>query len=847
MAQVTLQYVNELCWVPSQQPCHYSPSAPKMTIIEPRLKIAALQQKVDCLEKTVINLEHTLTEKEEYIRSMKTFQNDQNTITISCDESSRDEAMRKLTCDIIEFNAQLQQRDQFIARQQDTIDFLQGSIEVEHAELQSMKLLKEKADEEIKMLKSKQEMRSRLNATCRTIFTELKERFDDYCKQTSAQIESAEMLKASNTQLSELVAEQQQKCLAAQDDAAELQKLLQKQEIDIKLLSSELIKIEEENLLLEKKNTVQNDKIQELQRTVDLNNTKSLENQLEYDKREKEYLGKIEDLQSAIKSTEEKCAQLTLEKDLINNELSKEKRLNEMYCLRMEELKSIISKKLSEKRQQDEETEEMKIIIRDLKSEQKSFEKQIVKYKEEQSRFLLKDSSWTHKIKQGQTEVEKLTSILNGLRCDVDYSKKFLENERIHYCETNKRLKTAYSLLGTIRCQISEKENIISNLQDSLSLANTKACQQKQKVKELEQSVENYEEEITNLKNVLTKTLTEQADSEEESCKRTEEIKRLHLEMSCLKRDKENKIKEHLRARNNLETELVRVRCDLQNAIEDLKKLKQSKFQQIFARSEHEEEIALLKHLITERQYQLDQKEKEIMAINCYNKELHEVVEDKNTQLTDLSNAAETLQQELSRTTKELALLSNRNQQLESSNHNQKLEVIRLQKLVCDFQLNKASKEVVDQQAETQKSLEAQRKMTYTLIHQLNSAQSKISTLTMEKCNLEKLIGELRSLNDCLSEEVQQFKDRKSFYYNDEAGLDDCVVYEKYTEQHIQGEDCPVDTRTKMFDLSKEEYRFSSTNKRINKDLTVGRFGQTYYLEEQKKRLPSQTRSYKRF
>ncbi|XP_039281204.1 cingulin isoform X7 [Nilaparvata lugens] len=784
MAQVTLQYVNELCWVPSQQPCHYSPSAPKMTIIEPRLKIAALQQKVDCLEKTVINLEHTLTEKEEYIRSMKTFQNDQNTITISCDESSRDEAMRKLTCDIIEFNAQLQQRDQFIARQQDTIDFLQGSIEVEHAELQSMKLLKEKADEEIKMLKSKQEMRSRLNATCRTIFTELKERFDDYCKQTSAQIESAEMLKASNTQLSELVAEQQQKCLAAQDDAAELQKLLQKQEIDIKLLSSELIKIEEENLLLEKKNTVQNDKIQELQRTVDLNNTKSLENQLEYDKREKEYLGKIEDLQSAIKSTEEKCAQLTLEKDLINNELSKEKRLNEMYCLRMEELKSIISKKLSEKRQQDEETEEMKIIIRDLKSEQKSFEKQIVKYKEEQSRFLLK---------------------------------------------------------------ISEKENIISNLQDSLSLANTKACQQKQKVKELEQSVENYEEEITNLKNVLTKTLTEQADSEEESCKRTEEIKRLHLEMSCLKRDKENKIKEHLRARNNLETELVRVRCDLQNAIEDLKKLKQSKFQQIFARSEHEEEIALLKHLITERQYQLDQKEKEIMAINCYNKELHEVVEDKNTQLTDLSNAAETLQQELSRTTKELALLSNRNQQLESSNHNQKLEVIRLQKLVCDFQLNKASKEVVDQQAETQKSLEAQRKMTYTLIHQLNSAQSKISTLTMEKCNLEKLIGELRSLNDCLSEEVQQFKDRKSFYYNDEAGLDDCVVYEKYTEQHIQGEDCPVDTRTKMFDLSKEEYRFSSTNKRINKDLTVGRFGQTYYLEEQKKRLPSQTRSYKRF
>ncbi|RZF38528.1 hypothetical protein LSTR_LSTR006123 [Laodelphax striatellus] len=802
MAQVTLQYVNELCWVPSQQPCHYPPAAPpKMTIIEPRMKIAALQQKVDCLEKTVLNLEHTLSEKEEYIKSMQILENDQKIATISCDETSRDEAMRKLTYDIIEFSAQLQQRDQFIAHQQDTIDFLQGSIEAEHAELQSVKLLKEKADEEIKVLQNKiceleadltntqeatQEMRNRLNATCRTIFTELKERFDDYCKQTSTQIESAEILKASNSQLSELVAEQQQKCLTAQNEAAECRKLLEKQEIDIKMLSLELIKTEDENLVLVEKVTMQNDKVQDLKKTADLNGAKVLENQLEYDKKEKEYLKKIEELYSVLKLTEENYSQLKLEKDLNNNELDKEKRLNEMYCLRIEELKSIIRKKLTEKRQLDVEAQEMKRIIKETKSEQKNIEKELVKLKEEESRFVLK---------------------------------------------------------------LSEKENMICNLQDSLTLANTKACQQKQKVKDLELTIQNCEEEITNLKNVLTRTLTEQADTEEESCKRTEEIKKLHLEMSCLMREKENKMKEHSRVRNNLESELVRVRCELQRTVEDMKKLKQSKFQQIFSRSENKEEVGRLKHLLTERQYQLDQKEKEIIAMNCYNKELTELVEDKNTQLTDLSNAAETLQQELCKSSKELALLSHRNQQLESCNQHQKQEVMRLQKLVCDLQLNKASKEVIDQQAETQKSLEAQRKMTYTLIHQLNSAQSKISTLTLEKCNLEKLIGELRSLNDCLSEELRQFKDKKSVYYNDEVGLgmDDCVVYEQYTEQHFHSEDIPLDTRTKMFDLSNEEYRLCSTNKRINKDLTVGRFGQTYHLEEQKKRMSSKLKSYKRF
>ncbi|XP_039280639.1 girdin [Nilaparvata lugens] len=80
--------------------------------------------------------------------------NQSGTNNIQC-ETSRDATIRQLTNDLQELNCQLKSREQIITNQQETIDLLQNSLQMEQTEMETLKVEKEKADAQTHALKAK--------------------------------------------------------------------------------------------------------------------------------------------------------------------------------------------------------------------------------------------------------------------------------------------------------------------------------------------------------------------------------------------------------------------------------------------------------------------------------------------------------------------------------------------------------------------------------------------------------------------------------------------------------------------------------------------------------------------
>uniref|UniRef100_A0A1B6C3R4 Uncharacterized protein n=1 Tax=Clastoptera arizonana TaxID=38151 RepID=A0A1B6C3R4_9HEMI len=413
----------------------------------------------------------------------------------------KENSLAQVQEDLRELSCNLQSRDKLIETQQETIKVLQSSLKIEQEESDELrhkitKLESQKNCAKIEYQQKVEELESTVNS-----LQEKKKKSEEASKKHQRSVSAMqiviynlkEKINAENGKVNAMKKEIKQLL----GEASKQKEILEKYEQKLQNLQSEMNQRDEDIQILNNQVHRQN-----------LNDT--------------EVKKKLEDSVKEIKNLNEEIKNLKKQHkmDMLNSRNDCMMELHGKIQTINDELNAQIERNL----EYEKELRKVQDKLVQATKKEANIHKDYTK----------KEAEWMKLIRENQTEISKLTDMINSLNDESSKIKLELEHQIAEHKTTKQKLEETKGTVQALTKQLNEKESVTTRLQGAVTHLSQKVINNVQNLEDKDSLLIQYEEKIEELQ----LSLKENEKKIEETVSLKKEISDLQFELNIFKKNK---------------------------------------------------------------------------------------------------------------------------------------------------------------------------------------------------------------------------------------------------------------------------------------------------------------------